>query len=178
MSRMVRESETSGLRERLFLARDSLALLRRERDEQASRGRLLALRGAVIFHAYSALVGLVRQAARSYRVAGYESLLSLTALEQAFAAAGVEAPEQNLVARARRTATDPVAWLDQEMMSACGAAGLSRRPQPRNEDERLLAVAVEDPYALLEQGDLERLDAALARVAALLEDCAPYAEEW
>ncbi|WP_111656425.1 hypothetical protein [Isoalcanivorax indicus] len=178
MSRMVRESETSGLRERLFLARDSLALLRRLRDEQAPHGRLLALRGAVIFHAYSALVGLVRQAARSYHVAGHESLLSLAALEQAFAAARIEAPEQTLVARARRAPGDPVAWLDQEMMTAFGAAGLSRRPQPRNDDERVLAVAAEDPYALLEHGDMERLEAALDRVAALLADCAPYAEEW
>lgn len=178
MSRMVRESETSGLRERLFFARELLTLLRQQAQQGASRGRLLALRGAVLTHAYSVLTGVVRQAAKAYSVPGHGTKISLAELEQSFSEAGVEAPEQALVARARRDRADLIAWLDQEVMALFGAAGLARRPTPRSEQENLLAVAAEDPYAVLEEGDLSRLDAMLARVAALLEDCAPYAEEW
>ncbi|KAF0809425.1 hypothetical protein A167_01708 [Alcanivorax sp. S71-1-4] len=177
MSRMVRDSETSGLRERLFFAQDMLRLLQQQRELGAARGRLLALRGAVVSHGYSVLVGLVRQAAKSYQVPDYASRVSLATLEQAFADAGVEAPEMALVARARRDRSDLICWLDQEMMALFGAAGLARRPSPRNESN-LLAVAAEDPYAVLEDGDLQRLTAMLDRVSTLLEDCAPYAQEW
>ena len=69
MSRMVRESEVSGLRERLFFARSLLKQL--YSDESAAVGQRLALRGAVVFHLYSVLVGLARQAANNYQVAGY-----------------------------------------------------------------------------------------------------------
>ena len=50
MSRMVRESEVSGLRERLFFARSLLKQL--YSDESAAVGQRLALRGAVVFHLY------------------------------------------------------------------------------------------------------------------------------
>ncbi|MFC6329945.1 hypothetical protein [Alloalcanivorax gelatiniphagus] len=121
MSRMVRESEISGLRERLFFARSLLKTL--NLDEDGPVGPRLALRGGVVFHLYSVLVGIARQAARSYQVSGYEDLISLAALEQAFAAAGVQAPEMNLLAQARANRSDPVFWLDQEMR-----AGGARRP--------------------------------------------------
>ncbi|MCH8544744.1 MAG: hypothetical protein LAT61_14365 [Alcanivorax sp.] len=178
MSRMVRESGTSGLRERLWFARESLTLLRKGQQSGAARGQQLALRGAVIFHAYSVLVGLVRQAAKSYSVPGCEPLLSLAALEQLFRSAGIESPELNLVARARADQRDPLAWLDTQVMDAFGAAGMARRPQPQAEQGQRLAVAVEDPYATLEEGDLARLAAAIERVAAVLEESAPYSDEW
>src|SRR5690606_20012742 len=160
-------------RERLFFAQDLLSLLQRQRELGATRGRLMALRGAVLSHGYSVLVGLVRQAAKSYQVPDYANRVSLVTLEQAFVEAGVEAPEMALVARARRDRADLICWLDQEVMALFGAAGLARRPSPRNENN-LLAVAAEDPYAVLEDGDLKRLAATLDRVSSLLEDCAPY----
>ena len=96
MSRMVRESEVSGLRERLFFARSLLKQL--YSDESAAVGQRLALRGAVVFHLYSVLVGLARQAAKNYQVAGYEDLISLAALEQAFQRAEVRAQEIQVLA--------------------------------------------------------------------------------
>ncbi|MBZ2188054.1 hypothetical protein K8B33_03015 [Alcanivorax sp. JB21] len=178
MSRMVRESGTSGLRERLWFARESLTLLRQAKQNGAAPGQQLALRGAVIFHAYSVLVGLVRQAAKSYSVAGCDPLLSLAALEAQFRAADVESPELNLVARARADQRDPLAWLDAQVMGAFGAAGMARRPQPQAEQGQRLAIAAEDPYAPLADGDLSRLAAAIDRVAVVLEESAPYSDEW
>ena len=64
-------------------------------------GQRLALRGAVVFHLYSVLVGLARQAAKNYQVAGYEDLISLAALEQAFQRAEVRAQEIQVLASAR-----------------------------------------------------------------------------
>ncbi|MCH2557136.1 MAG: hypothetical protein MK005_07545 [Alcanivorax sp.] len=175
MSRMVRESEISGLRERLFFARSLLKTL--NADPEAAAGPRLALRGGVVFHLYSVLVGIARQAARSYQVRGYEDLISLAALEQAFAAAAVQAPEIGLLARARADRADPVCWLDQEMRAAVGAAGLARRPTAPEERD-VLSLRAEDPYAPLAQGDLERLAGAADRVAELIEQCAAYMEEW
>ena len=61
MSRMVRESEISGLRERLFFARSLLKAL--DADPDGAAGPRLALRGGAVFHLYSVLVGIARQAA-------------------------------------------------------------------------------------------------------------------
>ena len=176
MSRMVRENEASGLRERVFLARE----LMRELD--AGRGgdgyaRRLALRGGVIFHLYSALLGVLRQAARSYRVTGFESALSLVALEKVFADAAVESAELNLIKRARSTPGDPVAWLEVQMQTACGAAGLARRPAPPQE-EAGLAMRADDPDVVLGEADLLRLNEAIERVSGLLDEVSRYAEEW
>ena len=125
MSRMVRESEVSGLRERLFFARSLLKQL--YSDESAAVGQRLALRGAVVFHLYSVLVGLARQAAKNYQVAGYEDLISLAALEQAFQRAEVRAQEIQVLASARADRADLVFWLDQEIRAAVGPAGPRRR---------------------------------------------------
>ncbi|WP_101676031.1 hypothetical protein [Alloalcanivorax mobilis] len=174
MSRMVRENETSGLRERLFFGR---TLLKRVSDESGSAGERLALRGAVVFHLYSVLVGLAREAARSYQVAGYQDLISLAALEAAFRDAAVDSPELRLLARARADRADLVFWLDQELRAAVGAAGLARRAAPPQEQDGL-ALRVEDPYAPLASGDLERLAQAADRVEALVAQCGAYMEEW
>ncbi|MBF1802605.1 hypothetical protein [Alloalcanivorax profundimaris] len=175
MSRMVRESEISGLRERLFFARSLLKAL--DADPDGAAGPRLALRGGAVFHLYSVLVGIARQAAKSYRVPGYEDLISLAALEQAFRDAGVQAPEMNLLTQARANRSDAVCWLDQEMRAAVGAAGLARRPTPPEERDAL-AIRAEDPYAPLAGGDRQRFDEAAARVAELVEQCAAYMEEW
>ncbi len=175
MSRMVRESEVSGLRERLFFARSLLKQL--YSDESAAVGQRLALRGAVVFHLYSVLVGLARQAARNYQVPGYEDLISLAALEQAFQRAEVRAQEIQVLATARADRADLVVWLDQEIRAAVGAAGLARRPTPPGEGNDL-AMRAEDPYAPLAHGDLERLEQAARRVEALIEHCGAYMEEW
>ncbi|GAA5116960.1 hypothetical protein [Alloalcanivorax gelatiniphagus] len=175
MSRMVRESEISGLRERLFFARSLLKTL--NLDEDGPVGPRLALRGGVVFHLYSVLVGIARQAARSYQVSGYEDLISLAALEQAFAAAGVQAPEMNLLAQARANRSDPVFWLDQEMRAAVGAAGLARRPAAPEERDAL-AIRAEDPYVPLASGDRQRLEQAATRVEELVTLCSGYMEEW
>ena len=60
MSRMVRDNAVSGLRERVYFAQ---AMLRQLTGEQAGAVPTvrLALRGAVVFHVYSSLVGLLRQ---------------------------------------------------------------------------------------------------------------------
>ena len=175
MSRMVRESEVSGLRERLFFARSLLKQL--YRDESAAVGQRLALRGAVVFHLYSVLVGLARQAAKNYQVDGYQDLISLAALEQAFRDAGVEAPEIAMLARARADRGDLIAWLDGEMQTALGAAGLARRPAPPSEENALNLMA-EDRYAPLAEGDLQRLADSVTRVGELVEHCMGYQEEW
>lgn len=173
MSRMVRESEISGLRERLFFAETLLRSL----SSDAALGHRLALRGAVIFHLYSVLVGLMRQAAKSYKVPGYEPLLSLAALEQAFRDAGVESPEANLVGRARRETGSLVAWLDLEMFAAFGASGMARRPSPPAEGDGL-ALRAEDPGLPLGENDLQRLADCAAEVARLVAESHPYSEEW
>ena len=175
MSRMVRESEISGLRERLFFARSLLKTL--NADPDAAVGPRLALRGGVVFHLYSVLVGIARQAAKTYNVPGYQDLISLAALEQAFADAGLNAPEMNLLTRARADRADLVYWLDQELRAAVGAAGLARR-QADPQERDALSIRAEDPYAPLAGGDLERLARAADRVEALVEQCSAYMEEW
>lgn len=175
MSRMVRESEISGLRERLFFAQTLLDSLRA--DSGGPHGHRLALRGAVIFHLYSVLLGLLRQAARSYRVTGYETALSLIALEDAFHQAGVESPEMNLVRQARRQQGGLIGWLDQEMFAACGASGMARRPLPPAEEDAL-AIQLEDPAVPLGDKDIQRLADCATEVARLVADSHPYSEEW
>lgn len=176
MSRMVRENSVSGLRERVYFAQAMLRQLTHEQREATPTIRL-ALRGAVVFHLYSALVGLIRQSAKTYQVAGADTLFSLAALEQAFVAAGVEAPELAVLAQARQDRGDLVAWLDAEMQNALGASGLARRPTPPSEANALNLMA-EDRYAPLADGDLERLNDAVTRVSDLLEHCVGYLEEW
>ncbi|MGB1922737.1 MAG: hypothetical protein ACPHM2_05885, partial [Alcanivorax sp.] len=66
MSRMVRENAVSGLRERIYFAQALLRQLTREQADAVPAVRL-ALRGAVVFHLYSALVGLARQSANTYQ---------------------------------------------------------------------------------------------------------------
>ncbi|MCB1836016.1 MAG: hypothetical protein KDH99_00230 [Alcanivoracaceae bacterium] len=177
MSRMVRESQVSGLRERHWFAQVLLNQLQQRQQQDVAVGELLALRGAVVFHLYSALVGLARHAARGLGVKEAESLLSLAAISAACENQGVHAPEIQLIDQARTRHDDPLCWLEQQMMAATGASGLSRRPvAPR--DENALGVIAEDPYAPLARGDLERLQSALQRVKALLDEAATYMEEW
>lgn len=177
MSRMVRESQVSGLRERHWFAQVLFNQLQQRQQQDGAVGEQLALRGAVVFHLYSALVGLARHAARGLGVKEAESLLSLAAISAACEHQGVHSPEIQLIDQARTRHDDPLCWLEQQMMAATGASGLSRRPvAPR--DENALGVVAEDPYAPLARGDLERLQAALQRVRALLDEAATYMEEW
>lgn len=177
MSRMVRESQVSGLRERHWFAQLMLQRLQAGQQQAMPVGEQLALRAALLFHLYSALVGLVRHAARGQGVKEAESLLGLAAISDACARAGVHSPEVQLVDQARLQPGDLVFWLEQQVMLAMGASGLSRRPQPPAEENRLGVVA-EDPYAVLAHGDIERLQQAVARVRALLDEAATYMEEW
>lgn len=177
MSRMVRENSASGLRERLYFARLMLDDLRQGVEQGAPRARLLGLRGAVLFHLYTVPVGILRQAATSYRVSGAESLISLAALADAFHAAGVDAPECRLVEQARRHHDDPLYWLDGEMRAAFGAPGLGLRPEPPAE-EAGLGLRAEDIYRPLASGDLQRLEDCIQRLESLYRDCLSYMEEW
>ncbi len=174
MSRMVRENETSGLRERLFFARSLLTTLRS--DTAAPVGARLALRGGVLFHLYSVLVGIAREAARHHQIPGHQDLISLAAVEKAFADAGQSAPEIKLLAQARASHADMICWLDREVRTAMGAAGLARRAAAEPHDG--LVIRAEDPYAPLAPGDLERLAVAAERVESLIEQCQLYREEW
>lgn len=176
MSRMVRENQVSGLRERLFFAQ---SLLRQLSEDQAHAaiGIRLALRGAVVFHLYSVLVGLCRQSAKTYAIPGYDACLSLASLASAFAAADVDAPEIALIQQARCDNKDPIAWLDQQMAIAMGASGLARRPTPP-QDNNALNLLNEDRYAPLADGDLQRLQDCCQRVSKIIELCATYMEEW
>ncbi|MCG8391630.1 MAG: hypothetical protein MI745_00955 [Pseudomonadales bacterium] len=176
MSRMVRENTVSGLRERIYFAQAMLRQLTGE-QAQATPTVRLALRGAVVFHLYSALVGLARQSAKTYQVPGADTLFSLAALENAFRSAEVEAPEIAMLSQARNDRSDLVAWLDGEMQAALGAAGLARRPAPPSE-ANALNLMTEDRYAPLADGDLERLADAATRVSELVEHCVGYLEEW
>jgi hypothetical protein len=176
MSRMVRENAVSGLRERIYFAQALLRQLTREQADAVPAVRL-ALRGAVVFHLYSALVGLARQSANTYQVAGADHLFSLAALVQAFRDSEVEAPEMAILGQALADRADLIAWLDGEMQGAMGAAGLARRPAPPS-DANALNLMAEDRYASLAEGDLERLSNAIQRVSELVEHCVGYLEEW
>lgn len=174
MSRMVREEAASGLRERHWFARVMLRQL--QAAGAAPRAEQLALRGAVIFHLYSVLVGVLRQAAAGIgRADALDGLLSLPAMLAALEE--TPCPEAGLVAEALSSSQDPLAWLHGEMMVACAASGLSRRPQPPVEDNAL-AMRADDPYQLLAEGDLGRLQAAIDRVHTLLEDVGGHNQEW
>lgn len=177
MSRMVRESQVSGLRERHWFAQLLLKQLIERLQQQAPRGEALALRGAVLFHLYSALVGLARNAAQNYGVAAAQSLLALPAIAEQFSLAGIDSPEMALLNQARLEQSDPVCWLEREVMVAHGASGLARRPTPPS-DDNLLGMLAEDPYAVLAQGDIERLQNAALRVQELLQQASAYMEEW
>ncbi|MEH6785398.1 MAG: hypothetical protein V7688_16095 [Alcanivorax jadensis] len=176
MSRMVRENAVSGLRERIYFAQALLRQLTREQAGAVPAVRL-ALRGAVVFHLYSALVGLARQSASTYQVAGADHLFSLAALVQAFRDSEVEAPEMAILGQALADRADLIAWLDGEMQNAMGAAGLARRPTPPS-DANALNLMSEDRYAPLAEGDMERLGNAIQRVSELVEHCVGYLEEW
>jgi len=176
MSRMVRENAVSGLRERIYFAQALLRQLTREQTGAVPAVRL-ALRGAVVFHLYSALVGLARQSASTYQVAGADHLFSLAALVQAFRDSEVEAPEMAILGQALADRADLIAWLDGEMQGAMGAAGLARRPAPPS-DANALNLMAEDRYAPLAEGDLERLSNSIQRVSELVEHCVGYLEEW
>ena len=173
MSRMVRENAVSGLRERIYFAQALLRQLTREQAGAVPAVRL-ALRGAVVFHLYSALVGLARQSASTYQVAGADHLFGLAAL---FRDSEVEAPEMAILGQALADRADLIAWLDGEMQNAMGAAGLARRPTPPS-DANALNLMAEDRYAPLAEGDMERLSNAIQRVSELVEHCVGYLEEW
>lgn len=177
MSRMVRESHTAGLRERLYFAHLLLDELQAAVAAGDERARLLALRGAVISHLYAVPVGLLRRAAANYQVAGAEEPISLAVLGEAFRAAGVAAPEMVLVEQARRDSADPLAWLDEQMRSAFDTPALGRRPEPPREDDALILQA-ENPAAPLGPEDLDRLRRCLERVDRLRRECEPHGEEW
>ena len=176
MSRMVRENQASGLRERLFFAQWTLRELRRRQQDNAPRGELLAQRAAVIFHLYSTVVGLARQALRSQPDVLAARHISLAEIERAAAQGDLQAPELALIAEARADRRDPLSWLDEEALSLFAASGLARRPQAPVENS--LALAAEDPYAVLASGDMERLAQAVARVQRLLDEAASLMEEW
>lgn len=175
MSRMVRENQASGLRERLFFAQWSLRDLRRRQQDNAPRGELLAQRAAVIFHLYSAVVGLARQALRGLPDMAARHI-SLAGIEQVAAENELYAPELALIVDARADRRDLLCWLDEQALSQFAASGLARRPQAPVENS--LALAAEDPYALLASGDIERLEQAVARVQRLLDEAASLMEEW
>lgn len=174
MSRMVRESQVSGLRERLFFAQWTLRELRKACENKAPRGELLAQRAALVFHLYSTVVGLARQALRGQPDLLSGRQISLAEIEKA--AAGVHSPELMLISEARADRSDLICWLDEEALSLFAASGMAQRPQAPVENS--LAMAVEDPNALLASGDLQRLDVAVKRVQRLLEEAANLTEEW
>ena len=174
MSRMVRESQVSGLRERLFFAQWTLRELRKACENKAPRGELLAQRAALVFHLYSTVVGLARQALRGQPDLLSGRQISLAEIEKA--AAGVHSPELMLISEARADRGDQICWLDEEALSLFAASGMAQRPQAPVENS--LAMAVEDPNALLASGDLQRLDVAVKRVQRLLEEAANLTEEW
>lgn len=174
MSRMVRESQVSGLRERLFFAQWTLRELRKACENKAPRGELLAQRAALVFHLYSTVVGLARQALRGQPDLLSGRQISLAEIEKA--AAGVHSPELMLISEARADRGDLICWLDEEALSLFAASGMAQRPQAPVENS--LAMAVEDPNALLASGDLQRLDVAVKRVQRLLEEAANLTEEW
>jgi hypothetical protein len=177
MSRMVRDSQVSGLRERQWFAQVLLRQLQQRQQDGAALGELLALRGAVLFHLYSALVGLARNAGSNYAVAEIDQLLSLPSLAHAFARQQVQSPEMNLIEAARTDAADAIHWLEQQVMAANAASGLARRPLPPQE-EGTLAMVADDPNVVLASGDIERLHSAVARVKEILEAAAAHMEEW
>lgn len=176
MSRMVREDLASGLRERLWFAETMAKRLRGGLAADVPRGELLALRGAVFFHLYSALVGLARHAAKLRNVPGVDDLLGLAEIARAIAAAESGGAEVELIERVRRDPSHIVHWLERQVLLACGAAGMARRPLPR--DEGGLGLAVEDPFEPLASGDLERIDQAVVAVRTLLAEAATHLEEW
>ena len=176
MSRMVRENQVSGLRERLFFAQWTLRELRKNLERNAPRGELLAQRAAVVFHLYSTVVGLARQALRGQPDLLSARQISLAEVERTATAAGVHSPELLLISEARANRSDLLCWLDEEALSLFAASGMGRRPQAPTDNS--LAIAAEDPYALLASGDIERLEKLVARVQQLLQEAATLMEEW
>ncbi|MEE4252394.1 MAG: hypothetical protein V2I38_17530, partial [Alcanivoracaceae bacterium] len=134
----------------------------------------LAQRAALVFHLYSTVVGLARQALRGQPNLLSGRQISLAEIERA--AAGVHSPELMLISEARADRGDLICWLDEEALSLFAASGMAQRPQAPVENS--LAMAVEDPNALLASGDLQRLDVAVKRVQRLLEEAANLTEEW
>lgn len=177
MSTMVRDSQVSGLRERQWFAQVSLRQLQQRQQDGAPHGELLALRGAVLFHLYSALVGLARNAGSNYSVTDIDQLLSLPSIVRAFEHQQVQSPEINIIDAARINPDDPIHWLEQQVMKASAASGMARRPLPPQESGSLTMVA-DDPYVVLASGDIDRLNVAVSRVKQILEDAAAHMEEW
>ncbi|PKM22261.1 MAG: hypothetical protein CVV10_05260 [Gammaproteobacteria bacterium HGW-Gammaproteobacteria-14] len=176
MSRMVRDSQVSGLRERLWFGQWMLRQLQAGTAKGSPRGELLALRGAVIFHLYSAVVGLARQALKGQPELLSAPKISLADIEMAATSAGVDSPELQLLSQARSDRNDVMFWLEQEALGLFAASGMARRPQAPAENS--LAMAAEDPYAILAHGDLERLEQCCQRVQVLLQDATTLMEEW
>ena len=176
MSRMVRDSQTSGLRERHWFARLMLRDLEQGIASSRPPGELLALRGAIIFHLYSALVGLARSVAVGHGKADQvTALLGLPAIASLLD--DVQSPEWRLLAEALEDRADPVFWVQQEMFAACAASGLARRPTAPMEDS-ILSVSQDDPNRPLAEGDVARLHAAIGRVQTVLEEAASQMQEW
>lgn len=174
MSRMVRESQVSGLAERLFFAQWTLRNLVKAIDVAAPRGELLAQRASVIFHLYSAVVGLARQALNSQPNHPAVHLISLEEIEKA--ALGLHLPELMLISEGRNDSSDMLFWLDQQALSLFAASGMARRPQAPSDNA--LSMIAEDPYVLFGSADVERLHQAVARVQRLLDEAATLTEEW
>lgn len=172
MSRMVRENTASGLRERLWFAQWTWRQLQQARAAQAPRGELLAQRNAVILHAYSVLVALARSVVADAS-AGEISLPALLADADSLA---VVHPALQLLAAGCSDAADPLYWLQQQTEQVFAAAGLAHRPVAREADS--LAMTTDDPYQLLADGDMLRLDQLLARLTRLLAEATTLMEEW
>jgi hypothetical protein len=171
---MVRESQVSGLAERLFFAQWTLRNLVKAIGAAAPRGELLAQRAAVIFHLYSAVVGLARQALNSQPNHTATHLISLAEVEKV--ALGLQLPELILISEARNDSGDMLFWLDQQAQSLFAASGMARRSQAPSENA--LAMIAEDPNALFGSADIERLHLAVTRVQRLLDEAATLTEEW
>lgn len=174
MSRMVRESQVSGLAERLFFAQWTLRNLTQAISSEAPRGELLAQRAAVIFHLYSVVVGLARQALNSQPDALSVPFISLAEIEKA--TLGRHSPELILISEARNNSSDDLSWLDQQALSLFAASGLARRSQAPSDNA--LAMVAEDPHALLGSADIERLQQTVVRVQRLLDEAATLTQEW
>lgn len=176
MSRMVRESRVSGLRERHWFARVMLKELQAGIASERPRGDLLAFRGAILFHLYSALVGMMREVAKGHGLSEQvDGLMALPAIRDAFA--DVHSPEMVLLSEALDSPSDPIAWLQAEILEASAASGLARRAFVPAQDDGL-SIKLEDPNIPLAEGDIARLQTLIDRVQTILEDGFTHMQEW
>lgn len=172
MSRMVRENPTSGLRERLWFAQWTLRQLKLARTAQRPHGELLAQRSAVILHGYTVLVALARTVSPN----APDGDISLASLLDGAQQSGASQPTLQLLAAAGNDRSDPLCWLQQQAEQLFAAGGLAQRPLAREADS--LALTADDPNRPLADGDLQRLEQAVARIERLLSDAATQTEEW